>query len=57
MTFAIDAVNLLNRANFTAANNMRYAVTASTLRPNPLFGQFTDQNIPRVIHLSVRIGI
>jgi hypothetical protein len=55
-SISVDAFNVLSRANYTVVNDTLYSVEGITLTRNPLFGQFTDQAIPRVLQLMLRLA-
>ena len=50
-----EAFNLLNRPNYTVANNTLYNVSGTTLIKNTSFGQFTNQADPRIMQLAAKI--
>jgi outer membrane receptor protein involved in Fe transport len=56
LTVIWEAFNLLNRANVSTVNVVRYNVTGTVLRENPLFGQITATSDPRIMQLAVKFS-
>ncbi len=54
LSLGVNVMNVLNRANYTAVNNVLYSVDGLALTSNPLFGQFIDQGDPRIVQLVAR---
>ena len=56
---SVDAIfevfNLLNRTNFTEANNI-FGVGAYPADPLPTFGQFSRPGSPRQVQLGVKVN-
>jgi hypothetical protein len=50
----VDVFNLLNRVNFTEANNI-FGTGAYPSAPLPAFGRFEQAAPPRQVQLAVRI--
>jgi hypothetical protein len=50
-----EAFNLMNRPNYTAADNTLYWLNGSSLVSNPLFGRRTAQADGRVMQLAARL--
>jgi outer membrane receptor protein involved in Fe transport len=56
LTLIWEAFNLLNRDNFNLVNQTLYSATGTTLRLNPLFGDFTGTTDPRIMQLAVKLS-
>jgi len=50
-----EAFNLTNRANYVAADDILYAMTATGLQRNPLFGRSTAQDQGRMMQVAARV--
>ena len=51
----VEVFNLLNRANYTAVNNI-FGTQPYPNTPLPTFGQFTQAAPPRQVQLAVKVG-
>jgi len=50
-----EAFNLTNRPNYVAVDDMLYALTATGLQRNPLFGRRTAQDEGRMMQLAAKV--